>query len=70
MIAHGTKIKIFAGNSHPELAQAIASQLVSKSVTLLSSSSLTERSPYPSMRPSAAATFLSYSPPAALSTIT
>ena len=27
MIAHGTKIKIFAGNSHPELAQAIASQL-------------------------------------------
>ena len=27
MIAHGTKIKIFAGNSHPELAQAIADQL-------------------------------------------
>ena len=27
MISHGTKIKIFAGNSHPRLAQEIASQL-------------------------------------------
>ena len=27
MISHGTKIKIFAGNSHPRLAQEIAQQL-------------------------------------------
>ena len=27
MISHGTKIKIFAGNSHPELAREIAEQL-------------------------------------------
>lgn len=64
MIAHGKEIKVFCGNSNPTFAQGVCDEL---GLTLGRSevkSSLTAKSPYPSMRQSADVTCLWCSPPA------
>ena len=52
MITHGKSIKIFTGNSNPELAKAICQELASLWATRRWAPSPTARTTPPSMRPS------------------
>ena len=64
MISHGKDIKIFTGNANPKLAADICKIIGTK----LGESEVKARPPSLCMRPCAAATCSSFSPPASPST--